>query len=69
MTRQERAKLNRIEKRRHDLFTSLCIIVTWIGVCREDETADDLLFRISKFCTEKIENEKYAQAKKEKSNE
>ena len=68
MTKKERAKLNRIEKRRHDLFTSLCIISTWIGVCRE-ETSEDLLFRISKFCTEKIENEKYAQAKEEKSNE
>ena len=69
MTRQERAKLNRIEKRRHDLFTSLCIIVTWIGMCMGEQSSEDLLFRISKFCTEKIESEKYAQAKEEKRNE
>lgn len=69
MTRKERAKLNRIEKRRHDLYISLAIIQAWISIVREEETADDLLFRISKFCTEKIENEKYAQAKEGKSNE
>ena len=65
MTRQERARLNRIEKRRQDLFVSLTIIQAWISIIREDETADDLLFRISRFCEEKIQAEKYKQEKED----
>lgn len=62
MTRKEQAKFARLEKRRHELYVALCIIHTWLAI--ENDT-EELLYRISQFCTEKIEADKYAEKKEE----
>ena len=65
MTRKEAAKFARLEKRRHELYVALCIIHTWITI--ENDT-EELLYRISKFCTETIEADKYAEKREEARN-
>lgn len=60
MTRQERAAFNRLEKRRYELFTALAIIHTWIQI---NDDPHELLYRVAKFCTEKLEADKYAARK------
>ena len=62
MTRKEAAKFARLEKRRHELYIALCIIQSWLTF---HDNPEDLLYRISKFCTEKIEADKYAEKREE----
>lgn len=66
MTRKEAAKFARLEKRRHELYIALCIIQSWLTI--GDDT-EELLYRISKFCTEKIEADKYAEKREEVRND
>ena len=42
MTTSERAKLRRIDNRRHDLFSALCVVKAWLSV-PTDASAEDLL--------------------------
>jgi hypothetical protein len=60
VTRQEQAKFRRLEKRRNNLFTALCIIKTWMSFV---DNPKDTLFHIAKLVTEKIEEEKLAEKK------
>lgn len=66
MTRKEKAKFARLEKRRYELYVALCIIHTWLAIGKDTE---ELLYRISKFCTEKIEADKYAGKREEVRND
>lgn len=66
MTRKEAAKFARLEKRRHELYIALCIIHTWI-ITKND--TEELLYRIARFCTEKIEADKYAEKREEVRND
>lgn len=60
MTRQEQAKFKRLEKRRDNLFSALCIIKTWMSFV---DNPRDTLFHIARLVTEKIEDEKLAEKK------
>lgn len=62
MTRKELAAFKRLDKRRDKLFTALCIIHTWLAL---PEDSEDTLYHVAKLCTERIEEERAAMAKKE----
>ena len=55
-----------MEKRIYNLRVALQIILTWIRV--EPNDAEDLMYRISRLCVEKLEEEKSA-AKKDEAKE
>ncbi len=59
MTRKEQSAFKRLEKRRDDMFTALCIIKTWLAFPKEGHT----LYHIGKLVTERIEEEQDAKAK------
>lgn len=61
MTRGEQAMVRRIERRIYNLRVALQIILTWIQI--ESNNAEDLMYRISKFCVERLEEEKSAARK------
>jgi len=61
MTRKEQAAFKRLDKRRDNMFTALCIIKTWLAFPDEDRT----LYHIGKLVTERIEEERAAAAKEE----
>ena len=63
MNKSELAKVKRLENRIHDLRTSLYVISAWIGV--DIDTAEELMYRIKKFCVEKAENDKSLEAKEQ----
>lgn len=58
MTAKERAAFKRLDKRRDRLFTALCIIKTWLAFPDEDGT----LYHVGRLVTERIEEERAAQA-------
>ena len=59
MTRKELAAFKRLDKRRDNLFRALCIIKMWLSFPDEGRT----LYHIGKLVTERIMDEKAAQAK------
>ena len=59
MTRKEQAAFKRLDKRRDNMFTALCIIKTWLAFPDEGRT----LYNIGKLVTERIEEERAAAAK------
>ena len=65
MTRTEQAYVKRLEKRIDNLLTGYQIIKTWLSFPNQDDT----IYHIGSLVTQKIEDEKYAQAKEKKSNE
>ena len=65
MTRTEQAYVKRLEKRIDNLLTGYQIIKTWLSFPNQDDT----IYHIGSLVTQKIEDEKYAQAEEKKSNE
>ena len=59
MTRKELAAFKRLDKRRDNMFTALCIIKTWLAFPDDGHT----LYHIGKLVTERIEEERAAMAK------
>lgn len=60
MTRQEQAKFKRLEKRRDNLFSALCVIKTWMSF---PDDPKDLLYHIAELVTKEIEADRIAEKK------
>ena len=59
MTRKELAAFKRLDKRRDNMFSALCIIKTWLAFQNDGHT----MYHIGKLVTERIEEEQDAKAK------
>lgn len=59
MTRKELAAFKRLEKRRDELFSALCVIKTWLSFPDDGAT----IYHVAKLVTERIEEERAAMAR------
>ena len=59
MTRKEQSAFKRLDKRRDQMFSALCVIKTWLSFPDEENT----LYHIGKLVTERIESERAAMAR------
>ena len=59
MTRKEQAAFKRLDKRRDNMFSALCVIKTWLSFPNDGQT----LYHIAKLVTERIEEERAAMAR------
>lgn len=62
MTRSEGAYVKRLQKRIYDMFSTLCIIKTWLSF---PDDPQERCYRIGKLVTEKILTEKEAKRNEE----
>lgn len=61
MTRKEQAYVKRLENRRHELFTGLAIIKTWLSF----PDLSDTIYHIGSLATQKILDDKAARKREE----
>lgn len=62
MTRSEQAYVKRLQKRIDDMFSTLCVISTWLSFPDDPQVR---CYHIGKLVTEKILTEKEAKRKEE----
>ena len=60
MTRKELAAFKRLDKRRDSMFSTLCVIKTWLAL---PEDREDTLYHVARLVTERIEEERAAMAR------
>lgn len=65
MTRAEQAAFKRLDKRRDECYSALCIIYTWITSPWCAQTAEELVAMVAELTTRKIEEERAAQRREE----
>ena len=65
MTRAEQVAFKRLDKRRNELFSALCIIYTWIKSPWCAQSAEELVAMVAELVSRKIEEERAAQRREE----